>query len=65
MAIVFTSISFFMVGLANTSGNFIYQIIVIFCILAAANGFATFVSGFAPDALTGNGAGTAILVGLC
>jgi ABC-type multidrug transport system permease subunit len=62
VAVVFTSISFFMCGLANTSGNFIYQVIVVFCILLAANGFSICISGFAPDAITANGIGIAILV---
>jgi hypothetical protein len=38
------------------------QYVLVFTILTAANGFATFISGFVPDALTGNGMGTALLV---
>ncbi|KAG5189798.1 P-loop containing nucleoside triphosphate hydrolase protein [Tribonema minus] len=61
MALVFTSISFFMVGLSSDNANFIFQVILIFTVLTAGNGFATFVSGIVPDALTGNSAGTAVL----
>ncbi|KAG5179837.1 P-loop containing nucleoside triphosphate hydrolase protein [Tribonema minus] len=60
-ALIYSAISFYMLGLANGGGNFIYQVVMIFVMVVAANGFSTFISGFVPDALTGNGMGTAIM----
>lgn len=61
MSLIFTTISFFLLDLSTASANLVYMYIVIFTLFFAGNGFATFLSGFVPDALVGNGAGTAIL----
>ncbi|CAM9604466.1 unnamed protein product [Ectocarpus sp. 4 AP-2014] len=59
MSVAFTAISYFMIDLPPA--GFPFQILAIFMTLLEGNAFATFVSGSAPDPLTGNGLGTALL----
>eukprot|EP00752_Nemacystus_decipiens_P008144 g7283.t1 len=59
LSVVFTSISYFMIDLPPE--GFGFQILAIFMVLLEGNAFATFVSATAPDPLTGNGLGTALL----
>ncbi|CAN0229893.1 unnamed protein product [Ascophyllum nodosum] len=59
MSLFFTAISYFMIDLPPV--GFPFQILAIFMVLLEGNAFATAVSGVVPDALTGNGAGTALL----
>ncbi|CAN0352553.1 unnamed protein product [Pylaiella littoralis] len=59
MAVAFTGISYFMIDLPPS--GFAFQVLAMFMVILEGNAFATFVSGFAPDPLTGNGLGTALL----
>eukprot|EP00903_Cladosiphon_okamuranus_P012160 g11407.t1 len=59
LAVVFTAISYFMIDLPP--GGFGFQILAMFMVLLQGNAFATFVSAMAPDPLTGNGLGTALM----
>lgn len=59
MSVVFTAVSYFMIDLPPE--GFGVQTLAIFFTLLEGNAFATCVSGFAPDPLTGNGMGTALL----
>ncbi|CAM9249928.1 unnamed protein product, partial [Laminaria digitata] len=59
MSVMFTAISYFMIDLPPS--GFAFQILAMFFVLLEGNAFATMVSGIAPDPLTGNGAGTALL----
>jgi len=61
LACVFSVISWFLVGLPNKGDNFMFHVFVILLTCFNGNCFATLISGIAPDALTGNGMGTAML----
>jgi ABC-type multidrug transport system ATPase subunit len=59
MSLVFSSISFFMVGVSLDAGDFFLWVLTIASVLLVGNAIAVFVSGVAPDALIGNTMGTA------
>ncbi|CAN0193997.1 unnamed protein product [Discosporangium mesarthrocarpum] len=59
LSVVFLIVSYFMVGLP--SNGFGFYVFVVFMVLVQGSAFATFISGIAPDPLTGNGMGTALM----
>uniref|UniRef100_A0A6S9KQH8 ABC transporter domain-containing protein n=1 Tax=Heterosigma akashiwo TaxID=2829 RepID=A0A6S9KQH8_HETAK len=61
LGLVFTSVSWFMVGLPNDANLFFFQVLTLLVTCFLGNCFCTLISGIVPDALTGNSMGTAML----
>lgn len=60
LAVLFASISYFMVGLVKEAGAFFFFILILFLTLAVANAFVAFVASFVPDMTAGNALSSAI-----
>jgi len=61
LAIMFTTVSWFMVDLPSDANIFFFQVLAILSTAFLGNCFATMISGIVPDALAGNAMGTAML----
>jgi len=60
LAIVYTSISWWLIGFSNLASVFIFQILIIFVMLITAQSFVTSISTIVPDPMIGQTAGSAI-----
>lgn len=60
LAMLFSCVSYFTVGLAKNAGAFFFFIVVLFLTLAMANAFVAFVATFVPDMTAGNALSSAL-----
>jgi hypothetical protein len=60
IAVFFTGISWWLVGLPSNAGIFFFQILCVFIVLVAGNTFATMMSTLVPDPMAGQTIGSAL-----
>lgn len=60
LAMIFSCVSYFMVGLAKDAGAFFSFVFILFLTLAVANAFVAFMASFVPDMTAGNALSSAL-----
>jgi ATP-binding cassette subfamily G (WHITE) protein 2 len=60
LALVFVSISWFLVNLPNDLFRFLFQVLLMFVVLVSGTNFSTMISVIAPDPMTGQTIGSAV-----
>jgi len=61
VSVLFTCITWWLVGLPQIAGVFFFQILTVFTIMCAGNAFATLISTIVPSPMVGQTAGSALL----
>jgi ATP-binding cassette subfamily G (WHITE) protein 2 len=64
MSLLFSSVSWFLIGMGTNAGVFFFMVLALFSVLAVANAFVILISAIVPDPLAGNSMGSAIFANM-